>query len=107
MKTVMHLKLIGGEEILGTVDEEYGELEGFVILTNVRSLMAQSLGQGQVGLGMVPYMMGNPNATIKIPQDMVIGEPISDIVKELEDQYLQQVSGLTFATAGNSGKIQM
>ncbi len=104
MSKVIHLKLLGGEEILGTLVEDANA--DFLILSKIRSIMAQSLGNGQVGLGMVPYMMGDPDGTIKIRRKHIVGDPIDAPPKNLEDSYLQQVSGITFATQGN-GQIQV
>lgn len=104
MATVIHVKVIGGEELLGTLSDN--EFEGYLTLKNVRALMAQPMGQGQVGLGMLPYLMGNPDAEVKIRSDMIIGEPVNGPPKALEDSYLEQISGLTFATQG-TGKIQI
>lgn len=109
MATVAHYKLIGGEEIIGTVCEEQRldrNYDKFVYLEKTRALMAQPMGQGQVGLGLVPYMMGNPDGAISIPRDMIIATPVDGLPKNLEDTYLQQVSGITFATSANTGAIQ-
>lgn len=103
MPTVKHFKVIGGEEIIGTVVEGYEHFAEHLVLEKVRALMAQPMGQGQVGLGLVPYMMGNPDGKIKIPLDMIIGDPVEGLPKNLEDTYLQQVSGLTFATSPTAG----
>jgi len=104
MTQTMHLKLINGEEIIGIVD---GAEEGYIVLKNIRSLVVQQVGERQMGIGMVPYMMGNPDATIKIPTNAIMGDPTTSPPKNLEDNYLQQVTGLTFATSGGNGQIKI
>ena len=77
------------------------------VMEKVRALMAQPVGQGQVGIGMVPYLMGNPDGPVQFRNDMIIGVPLGDTPKNLEDGYLQQVSGITFATSGGNGGLQI
>lgn len=96
MATVKHLKLASGEEILGILEEGCAE---YIVLKNVRALMAQHLSNGQIGIGMIPYMVGAPDAYIKFKKDVIQGEPISTTPKNLEDSYLQQVSGIAFASS--------
>ncbi len=103
---VLHLKLINGEEIIGKSVDTFHSEES-VTLEKVRSLTIQPIRQGEAGIGMIPFMVGNPDGEIKIRKDHILGEPKEDMPKNLEDAYLQQVSGLTFATQGakSSGNI--
>ncbi len=105
-KKVVHLKLVNGEEILGKAADEYNK-GSYITLEKVRSLTIQPTGPGQVGIGMLPFMVGDPEGEIKIPTHHIIGDPVGDVPKQLEDAYLQQVSGLAFATqaAPKSGDI--
>jgi len=111
MTKVIHLKLIDGEEILGKLCEDSGLGETSLnwVLEKVRSLTVQPMGEGQAGLAMIPFMMGDVDGQIRIPRNQVIGAPTRDPPKQVEDAYLQQVSGLAFATQAsrNKGKIQL
>ena len=107
MTTVLHLKLTTGEEIIGKF-VGLSEDEDSIILEKTRTLAVQPLGQGQMGIGMIPFMVGNPDGEVRIARDKILGEPVDGPPKNLEDSYLQQVSGLTFATsAANAGKIEI
>ena len=103
MKDVVHVKLITGEEIIGKANIDRNMPDGMA-MERVRTLAVQPMGQGQMGIAMIPYMVGNPDGLIWIKREHIIAEPES-VPKNLEDSYLQQVSGLTFATA-NQGAIQ-
>lgn len=100
MSEVKHLKLINGEEIIGRTCDETGLYPGNIVLDTVRSLTIHEVAPGKAGIGMVPFMMGNPDGRIKIPTSDIMGEAITEVPKKLEDSYLQQVSGITFATEG-------
>jgi len=100
---VVHLKLTNGEEIIGKAVDT-AKSETHLTLEKIRSLTIQATGQGQVGIGMIPFMVGNPDGAIKIPTKHILGEPVEDTPKAIEDAYLQQVSGLAFATQGAAPK---
>lgn len=103
---VVHLKLINGEEIIGKLTQPTLAVEASMVLSQVRSLTIQPLGRGEAGIGMIPFMVGNPDGNIRIDKRHIIGDPVDDTPKQLEDAYLQQTSGLTFATQGSdAGKI--
>ena len=103
---VVHIKLINGEEIIGKLVEPSLAVEAYMVLEKVRSLTIQPIRQGEAGIGLIPFMVGNPDGSIRIDKRHILGEAVEDTPKQLEDAYLQQVSGLTFATQGNdTGKI--
>lgn len=103
---VIHLKLSTGEEIIGIDISEYRSKD--LYLEKVRTLSIQQIGRGEVGIGMIPFMVGNPDGKIRILEAHIVGEPQEETPKNLEDAYLQQVSGISFATQGQpaSGIIQ-
>ena len=102
MPTIRHLKLTTGEEIIG---KEAKETTNAYYLESVRVLVVQQVTAGQAGVAMIPWMMGNADGIIRIPTNFVIGEP-EELPKNLEDGYLQQTSGITFAS-GQDGVFKV
>ena len=96
MPNIVHVKLTTGEEIIG---KERNKTEDAYYLESVRVLVVQQVAAGQAGVAMIPWMMGNPDGAVRIPTEFVMGEPEA-LPKNLEDGYLQQISGITFATGG-------
>ena len=89
MLQVALFKLITGEEVIGKIvkDEETS-----IVLDDIRSLIVQQSGQGQVGVALVPWFTGMHEGEIKIEKVHIVGTPISRIPKQLEDVYLEQTS---------------
>lgn len=84
-------KLISSEEIIAKVvgsDTSSWTLEAPMII------QLSQVAPGQVGVMLMPWIVGNQktNVTLKT-STMAISEPIP-AAKELEDQYLQQTSGI-------------
>ena len=88
------LKLVSGEEVIGKVEKNEDD---FIVLGNARSLMMQQTGDGQVGLGMVPFMPSADNpatdseSDVKIYKQFIMAEPIA-VPSPLEDAYLRSTS---------------
>jgi small nuclear ribonucleoprotein (snRNP)-like protein len=95
-KTVL-LKLVSGEEIIGKLEDANDS--DALILEDVRELMIQQTGQGQIGIALVPWMAGAPDNSVKVFRTHIVGSLVSDVPKQLEDAYLQQTSGIQFAGA--------
>ncbi len=91
---IITLKLVSAEEIIGVVKSE--DTEQYV-LGKVRSLVMQQGQDGQIGLGMMPYMPSAENITdgsesdIEIYKAFVMSKPLVTSTS-LEDAYLKQTS---------------
>ena len=89
-------KLTSGDEIIGRQTDTDSE---FYTLKSVRLIIMQPTGPGQIGLGMIPWMGGAPDEEIRVSKKNIMGWPVGGVPKQLEDNYLQQTSGLQLATA--------
>lgn len=96
-------KLITGEEIIGRLEDDGTD---FYTLSSIRTLMASPGQNGQMHLGLIPWMVANPDDEIIIKKEHIIGEPSGNIDGELEKAYLQQTSGIQFASADNLSNLQ-
>lgn len=99
-------KMYSGEEVIASVDVV--ELDGFVV-SKPHLIQLVPQGAGSMGLLLIPWIVGNRDATVKINRNaMSVVNPITP-AKEFEDQYLQQTSGIALAKGmpNGSGKIQM
>lgn len=114
---VVVIKLSSGEEIIArTVSQnsllvekndapsEYDQAGPWALptkdltLEDIRIITIQQVAPGQVGIGFVPWAVGNPDGKITIRANTVAA--IYPARKELEDGYLGQTSGLAIAGAG-------
>ena len=87
---IVALKLSSSEEVLGKLVKENEEQ---VVLDTVLGLLAQPGPDGGVRIGLVPFMMSNPDA------DHVVFERYNIVCrtspsKALLDGYLQQISSI-------------
>lgn len=130
MKIVL-IKLISGEELIGRVkdttnldisaaakfgleataqagDYYFNKATGFkvpdsVTLSMPRVIMPQMAANGQIaGVGMLPFMLGNPDADVTIDlksRAIAVIEPIS----KLEEAYVAQTSPVKIASTMPAG----
>lgn len=96
MSQIKLYKLATGEEIVGRFVEEEDE---FVVLSKIRVMIMQPVGNVQVQIGMVPWTVGSPDGNIKVYRTTIVGEPISTLPKQLEDGYLANTSGLDLTSS--------
>lgn len=122
MSKVISIKLTSGEEILGRVkatptsvalsaqdafngaagDDFFNPSTGFklpdvVTLSQVRVLHIQQGPNGQMGLGLVPWTLSNPEADVTINlRDAALAVLIP--APKLEEAYIQQTSSIQLAT---------
>jgi len=102
MNEIKLFKMNTGEEIIAKVVKQDGDM---LTLASPRVLMAQQVQSGQVGIAMIPWLMGAPDMDIQISVEDVVGIPVGDLPKQLSDGYLQQTTGI--ALAGASGGIKV
>ena len=82
------LKIASGEELIATYQSE--DTDSY----EIKKPMAITV-TGQ-GLGLVPWMFsGNATTSIHLPKDKVF--VITDTLKDLADQYIQNTTGITLA----------
>ena len=110
MSDIIHLKLVSGEEIIGTNTEDSNDANFF--LKKVRTVQIQPLGGGQATIVFLPFLFGNPDAVVRISEKHVMGDPQEETPKALEDAYLQQTSNIAIAREAppvppQAGKIQL
>lgn len=88
MSTVFGLKLITGEEIIAKA--VYNDSEGYWKLDRPRIIGIQQNSQGEVGMGLMPMVLGNPDTEVDIAAEHVlcVYTPVSNV----EKTYLSQVS---------------
>lgn len=117
MSTVLAFKLIGGDEVVAEVTEivrnnvqmltESVSSAGPIVSYTVRRphvLRFQPVAPGQIGLAFVPWVLSNPEInSVTIPVEALLIPPF-EASKNVEDQYLQQTSGIALAKAP-SGRI--
>ena len=123
MSTVIAIKMSSGEEILGKVkaapqtiaisaqeafdggtrDDFFNPASGFkvpdvVTLSQPRVLHIQQGPQGQMGLGLVPWALSNPEADVTINlKDAALAVFLP--APKLEEAYLQQTSNIQIASS--------
>ncbi len=99
---IVLFKLINGEELIGKVVEED---DNTYTLAKPRVMMVQPAGNGQMQVGMIPWLVGTPDGDCKVYKDKIAGEPAGDLPKQLEDGYLQQTSNIQLA--GNAAGLDL
>ena len=86
---IVTLKLINGDEIIG---REVGSSTNKITLTKVFVLRLHQTADGQVGVGMMPWMISN-DAEIEFDRRNILAGPFTP-PSEMERGYLSQSSGL-------------
>lgn len=88
-------KLVTGDEIVGRQVEFNGS---YITLKKIRALVVQPSQHG-IQAGFMPWLFGATDEEMKIDINHIIGQPIENIDKGLEDAYLQQTSDIQFASS--------
>lgn len=86
---VVTLKLINGDEIIG---REVGRSTAKIELSKVFVLRLHQTSDGQVGVGMMPWMISN-DAEIEFDRRNILAGPFIP-PSDMERGYLSQSSGL-------------
>lgn len=87
-------KLVTGEEIIGGLQSYEWEKSDSVTLSKVRVMLMQPMGQGQMSIAMIPWMVGAPDSDIVIYKRNIAGEPHGSLPTQLVNGYLSNTSGL-------------
>ncbi len=87
METVVVIKLISGEDVIGKLVEDRTD-EVVLTLNDARYIMPT-----EKGIGLMPIMIANPEAQLSINRSAIAINEIT-VVAELEKAYLSQTSGL-------------
>lgn len=86
LNDVVTLKLIGGDEIIGRLNDE--RLEDYVELNKPLLVM-----MGQQGFGLVPYMLtAGPDAKLKFGKTHIIS--YTRTIDQVAKEYLKQTTGI-------------
>ncbi len=86
LNDVVTLKLVGGDEVLGRLQDEHMD-QHIEISKPLLVMMAQQ------GFGLVPYVLtAGPDAKIKISRSHVIA--VTKTLDQVAKEYLKQTTGL-------------
>ena len=89
-------KLVTGEEIIARSEEIVNYNNINILLIN-RPMVLQMVPQGdRVGMALMPWMMSAKDDTVNLFGSSILA--ISKPKQELENSYLQQVSGIDLST---------
>lgn len=92
MIEVVVLKLSTGEEIISRVVSYVAE-NNTIVLDRPRVMhIVPGRGPDQVGMTLIPFMIGNQEGEVKIYRNHVVAETTPP--RELVDGYLQNTSGI-------------
>ena len=94
-KTVKVLKLISGEEVITRISNGLGDTGSIV---SEKPMMTQPVPVqgGQMAMGISPWMFAGESDKIEIARSSVIA--ITDAKKDIEDKYIEMVTGITTST---------
>jgi hypothetical protein len=92
--------MVTGEEVVAEVVEtKVGASVLSYVLKRPHILQFQQIGQGQLGLALVPWTLSNPTIErLDVPAAAVVLS--FDPSAEVERQYLQQTSGISILPPG-------
>ena len=96
-QNVIYFKALNDQEVVARLIEE---TDTHVTIEKARVIAMQNGNTpGEMTLGLVPWFLGNPDATIDIAKDKIFARPRT-ISPQLEKGYLQQTSGIDLSAAG-------
>lgn len=104
MSKVIGLKLVSGEEVIGTVKESLVQ-DGSVTLIKPRVVAMMQSPDGRAGLGLVPWCHTNLDGTFTIKERDIMSE--IDPMKPVVDAYTQETSAIQVAAAGAEKNIKL
>lgn len=90
------MKLISGEELIGDVeilpDEEYDD-----ITVKNACILKATIVNNTLQLGILPYLLGNPEIAVKIKADYIITGPLNPS-EETEAVFIKKMSNISVPT---------
>lgn len=98
---VYALKLVSGDEIIGTCTTTPASAADFWVLTRVRQLLISQVGGNNLGVTLMPWLASNQDSEVYIPAVHVITTVVP--AEHIEQNYQSQVSGLDLSAS----KIQL
>ena len=99
------IRLNSGEEIIGrvvetlTVAPDDNQPKGVITLEKVRSINMQPMGHDKIGIGFLPYVIGNPDGKLNFILENC-AQTIYDPTSDIENGYMQQTSDIQLARPG-------
>lgn len=90
MNEIVLLKLITGEELVAKKIDEVNETW---VLSNPRVLTVTPADNGQMGIGMIPWLVGDADGDVTIKTSSIIGQS-TEIPKQLENGYIQNTTSI-------------
>lgn len=97
MSKVMGVMLVTGEELIGKFEESLQQLPT-VVVNKPRILALLSAPDGRQGLGLVPWIKSNMDASVSINKSQMVCEPF-EVLAQIEESYLQETSGIQLASS--------
>lgn len=94
-KTVKVLKLISGEEVITRISNGLGDT-GSIVCEKPMMTQPVPVQGGQMAMGISPWMFAGESDKIEIARSSVIA--ITDAKKDIEDKYIEMVTGITTST---------
>lgn len=93
-ETVVGMRLINGDEILGRFDAGVDAVADKIVLTKVRHIVVQRTPEG-LGIVLMPWSFCNIDAKVEINKSHVLAN--LDPSAETITTYLQQTTGIALA----------
>lgn len=92
MSKILTFKLLTGEEVIGREIANLMPNAPYVRMEKVRTIGAQNVGNGQMGIGLMPFALSQHDGVITIMRSSIVAEFTVD--ERLEKVYLQQTSNI-------------
>ncbi len=87
--SIQVIKMSNGEEIIAKVSS--GD-KGYIVATQARSVRMMPDGKGGAQLGLIPFVILNPDGSIPLNENLIVGR--APATNEVEKLYLSEVSGI-------------
>ena len=94
-KTVKVLKLISGEEVITRISNGIGDT-GSIVCEKPMMTQPVPVQGGQMAMGISPWMFAGKSDEVAIDRSSIIAT--TDAKKDIEDKYIEMVTGITTST---------
>ena len=94
-KTVKVLKLISGEEVITRISNGLGDT-GSIVCEKPMMTQPVPVQGGQMAMGISPWMFEGKSDEVAIDRSSIIAT--TDAKKDIEDKYIEMVTGITTST---------